>query len=121
AGRGGAGWGARLLRLVPGIRVWFVLTPILGASFAQLVIPSIGVLLGGAALAAMARRPALALLVPLSVAVELVANGLAGQAPGSVGLGKAAVFDPFQANSTGWFSPMLTPDVNAAAYARAGP
>jgi hypothetical protein len=121
AWRDSPSWRPRVLMLVPGLLVWFVLTSALGASLAQLAIPGIGLLLGGSALLSVARRPALAVFVPLVVVAELVANGLAGQSADSVGLGAAARLDPFGADASGWFSALRAPDVDVASYLRPGP
>lgn len=77
----------RLLMAVPGILVWGLLPPILGAGPVRLAPLWIGAALGALALVATARRPGMALLVPIVLAIELVANGLL---PGS-----ARVFPPF--------------------------
>jgi hypothetical protein len=111
-------WRRRVASIAPGIVVWLLLTPALGASLEQLTLLGIGTVLGAGALALAIRRPGLALLIPLAVAVELTANGLAGQ---SGRFSAAARLDPYRANATGWFPALRTPDVGAADYLRPGP
>ena len=76
-------WRRRALMLVPGLLVWGVLPWLTRPAVARLALLGIGALVGAAVLLLVAHRPALAALIPLVMAVELVANGLAGQAVGA--------------------------------------
>jgi hypothetical protein len=71
----------RVAMLLPGIFVWGALPLALGARPASLVALAAGVILGGAALVASARRPVVYVAVPLVVAIELLINGLVSQGP----------------------------------------
>jgi hypothetical protein len=70
----------RMAMLVPGVVLWWVLPVTLGAGASRLWLLGIGAVLGIAAFAATARRPALAILVPAVLAVELLANTFVGAA-----------------------------------------
>lgn len=108
----------RALMLGPGVFVWFVLTPIAGASLRQLALLGAGAVAGGAALWAAARRSAVPAVLPALLAVELCLAGLAGQYPSAMGFTVASATDPFGADLTGWFGPLHRPAIDAAAYVR---
>lgn len=115
----------RLWMLAPGIAVWFLGPLLLGAGARELALLAVGTVAGGLVVWGVARRPALAVVLPAVVAVELVAGALAGQHPGALGglggLGGSSAGGRFGAQSGGWFPPLLAPSLDAASYVRAGP
>jgi membrane protein YfhO len=111
----------RAKMLAPGVVVFMVLPILLGAAGARLLIPGLAAGAGGVALGAIARRPRMAVLVPVVLVLELTANGLIGQTSGSLGAARAYADDLFDAASMGWLVPMAAPDVDVDAYLRPGP
>jgi hypothetical protein len=104
----------RLVRAAPGLAVWFALPVAAGLSAGhRWVLYGAG---AGAALALMAsvRRPALILMVPLLVAVELTGNALLGQA-------SPATEGGIGADLLTWFEPLRTPSVDPGPYLRPSP
>jgi hypothetical protein len=100
----------RGLMLLPGVVLWG--GPLLAAhiAFPWLHLLVAGVLVGGIVLAVSIRRPAVLLILPLLLAVELVRGDLAGQS--------SNVPLPLP-NIAG--SPLHAPTVDASIYLRAGP
>jgi hypothetical protein len=110
-------WRRRAIMLVPGLLVWGVLPWLTRPAVARLGLIGVGALVGAAVLLVVARRPALAAIIPLVIAVELIGNGLAGQAVGAPTVadgisGIDARQPPFNA-----LGPIAVP---AAAYVRPG-
>jgi hypothetical protein len=83
AWREAPGWRPRVQMVAPGLVVWGVLPWFFGPA-AGLRVLVLGAIVGLVVLALVARRPAIAFLIPLVLAVELVVSGLLGQAPGAV-------------------------------------
>jgi hypothetical protein len=108
----------RLLMLAPGLAMWFLLPPILGASFGHLALPVAGSVAGGLALAAAVRRPVLLILVPAVLAVELGVNGIAGQS-GTPSAADSSQDDVLGSTTGGWLSPLLYPTIDGSAYVSA--
>jgi Bacterial membrane protein YfhO len=106
---------ARVALLAPGAVVWLLLPWQQGIERPEAWVAILGLALGAAALAVTALRPALALLVPAVLAVELVASGLAGQGREYAA---ATLEEPnlFEA-----FPPLRRPSVEAAQYLEPGP
>jgi hypothetical protein len=104
----------RALMLAPGILV-FVLLPF-PFGVAHSGVWAFGLLAGGAALAVAWRRPALALVVPVVLAVEMTASGLSGQTTTyeKADLGVAS-------QPPGAFAPLLGPAIDASAYTTPDP
>jgi hypothetical protein len=104
-------WRWRVAMLAPGAGAWVAL-PLLfhvpGHSGAWVF----GLVAGAAALAATSWRPALALAVPVVVAVEMAASGLAGQSVPYLRVGLGIPTQP-----PGAFAPLRGPEVDAARYA----
>jgi membrane protein YfhO len=71
----------RGLMAIPGVLVWGVLPPLLGASPARLALLWVGGAVGIGALFAAVRRPQLTILIPAVLAAELVGNGLLPRSP----------------------------------------
>ncbi|MDP9343795.1 MAG: YfhO family protein [Actinomycetota bacterium] len=107
----------RLLLLAPGLLVWGVLPPLYGVEHPSVWVPVAGAVAGAIALAAGSIRPALAALVPVALAGELVAGGLLGQTAG-YRLPYPGIERP---TDTLAFPPLRAPTVPAGAYVRAGP
>lgn len=109
---------ARLTMLLPGLVLWGALPAVGGADLRVLVLPLVGAGVGGAVLAGIALRPALAAVLPALLAVELAANALLGQ----------TTTEPKLRSRTGYVSgripfgttPLLEPEVVAADYLRPG-
>ena len=79
----------RALLLVPGVAVLLILPLSAGVDLSHLLLPAIAGAIGAVLLFAADRRPAIAIAVPLLVAVELCASALSGQAsptPAGVGI-----------------------------------
>jgi hypothetical protein len=76
---GTGSWRVRAALLVPGALLWGVGAEVAGVERPEAWIPVLGLVLGALALGAGLLRPALAWALPAVLAVELVANGLAGQ------------------------------------------
>jgi hypothetical protein len=107
----------RWLMLAPGVAVWW-LGPILVGAYAQrLLLLAAGAIIGGLALLLVARRPAIAWILPGVLALELLANGLLGQAHNTEFVENGIV----PAKERVPFTPLLRPDIDADAYVRAGP
>jgi hypothetical protein len=102
-------WSARqrLLMLAPGLAVWIVVPALLGIDRSVPATVAAGLAATVAAVFVSARRPALALLVPVALALELGASAVAGRG-GTRG-------DPVG------FGPLLRPSADAAAYLTPGP
>jgi hypothetical protein len=79
AWRRSASWKERAVLVAPGIALWWVAAPAIGAANRAWVLALLGAVAGGVVLVAAVRRPALLFVLPLVVAVELVASGLVGQ------------------------------------------
>src|SRR5207247_2337683 len=98
----------------PAIAVWGVLPLVVGVWPPRLLLLALGAAVGGAALAAAIRRPALLVALPLIVAAELVANGLIGQASSTefvrTGLDQTFGLRPL--------TPLLAPTIDPADYVR---
>jgi hypothetical protein len=82
AWREAASWRRRAWMVAPGVVLWGVF-PWFAGPAARLDFLVAGAVVGAVVLALVARRPAIAAVIPLVLAVELVANGLQGQAPGA--------------------------------------
>lgn len=107
----------RLAMVLPGVAVWWV-GPLLAGAYAQrLVLLGAGAIAGGVVLWAVIRRPALVWLIPAVVAAELSANGILGQAHATEFVENGIV--PTKERAP--FTPLLRPNIDAAAYVRAGP
>jgi hypothetical protein len=107
----------RVLMLVPGAAVWAGLPLVFGASPSAVALAVAG---GAATVACLAvsRRRAVALaLIPVVLAVDLVAAGLLGQRPGAAARAEAS--QPF--GNPAWFAPLESPTVSTAAYLDPGP
>jgi hypothetical protein len=91
---------------------------VLAGAYAQrLLLLAAGAILGGLALFAVIRRPALVGALPAVLTVELVANGLLGQLHATEFVENGIV----PAKQRVPFTPLLRPDIEADAYVRAGP
>ena len=108
----------RIAQLTPGLVVWIVLPLAFGVKQGFPLLAVLGVMAGGAALLLAGARPAAAIALPLVVAVELSVNGLVGETPHPT-RGNAPAIGP--TTTTGWFDPMLSPNIDPDAYLRAGP
>jgi hypothetical protein len=104
----------RLIRAAPGLGVWFVLPPAVGLSAGHRWMLYASGAAAALALLASARRPALALIVPLLVAVELTGNALLGQASPRTEGG-------ISPDLLAWFEPLRAPSVDPGAYLRPSP
>ncbi len=103
----------RGLLLAPGIVVWGALPLLAGVDRSHLVLPLVAGGVGLFLLVMAARRPALAVLLPVLVAAELCVNAAAGEtSPEHPDLGT-----PYPAA----LAPPGAPNVDAAAYLRPGP
>src|SRR5207249_990896 len=71
----------RVLMLLPAVIVWGVLAVSMGALHRGFVLPAVAAAVGVGVLAAVAVRPALVVLIPVALAVELVANGIGNHRP----------------------------------------
>src|SRR5207248_2774046 len=82
---------ARIAMVIPGIVVFLVLPPLLHVPHGHTGFVIAMVVLAGAVLAAVAFRPRFAVLVPVVLAAELVANGFIGHGVGTTpsGIGVA--------------------------------
>lgn len=114
-------WGERAVMAVPGVLTFLLLPIALGAGWARLAIPFVGVAAGGVVLAAVARRPQVAALVPVVLVCELTVSGLMGQMGGALGADRAYADDLFDTASTAWLVPLASPDVDVGAYLKATP
>jgi hypothetical protein len=99
----------RALMLVPGAVVFVLLPFPFGVAHSGVWV--FGLLAGGVALAVAWRRPALALVVPVVLAVEMTASGLSGQTTKyeEASLGVAS-------QPPGAFTPLLGPAIDASAF-----
>jgi hypothetical protein len=107
--RGGA-LPRRLLMIAPAVVLWGVLPAVLGASPRTLAPLAWGAAAAAIALTVAAIRPSLSLLLPLVLAVELVASGLAGASAAG--------------RTTAKLGPVFLPNrqpIDLAAYVREGP
>jgi hypothetical protein len=107
----------RVLMLAPGVALWWLAPPLLGAHPQRLLLLAAGAAVGGVALVAMVRRPALAWALPVVLAVELLANGFLGQAHATEFVENGIV----PATERVPFTPLLRPDIEADGYVRGGP
>jgi hypothetical protein len=109
----------RIMMIVPGVLVWFVLSPVIGVPLANLQWLFVGGVVGTIVLAAVHRRAVLVLLVPAAVALELLANAViwAGAPRSSIlsprGFGLGAL--PVE------FTAARDPNVDLNEYLRPGP
>ena len=117
AWRGSPSRDRRLAMLAPGIAVWGIL-PNVVVGPAPLAMAAIGALGTAAALWAAVRTPWGSVALPAVLAAELVVAALLGQA--QAGETGRAEFAP-TGTSTRPFTNLLEPDIEAAAYVRAGP
>jgi hypothetical protein len=103
--------------LVPGLLFWGLLPLAAGAEAIRLVLPVAGIGAGIAVLAAAATRPALIVMAPAVLAVELSVNGLIGQSfpDGEV----PSRVQPPILNVP--FTPLAEPRFRATEYLEAGP
>ncbi|MGH2683743.1 MAG: hypothetical protein ACRDIX_10970 [Actinomycetota bacterium] len=107
----------RAFMLMPGVALWWLGPVLVGAYASRLLLLGVGAVLGGLALLAMSRRPAVAWALPGVLALELVANGLLGQAHSTEFVENGIV----PAKERVPFTPLLRPNIEADAYVRAGP
>jgi hypothetical protein len=104
----------RLVRAAPGLAVWFLLPVAVGLSAGHRWVLYAAGAAAAVALLGSARRPALVLIVPLLVAIELTGNALLGQAnPRTEG--------GISADLLAWFEPLRTPNVDPVAYLQPSP
>jgi hypothetical protein len=99
----------RLLLVGCGLLGWLLVPLVTGTPVGGLVLPFAGLAVGTAALLWGARRPALAVLLPAVLAVELSVNGLIGQLVTNSKPGATAA-------DRVWFDPLLNPTVDPDAY-----
>jgi hypothetical protein len=107
----------RALMVAPGVAVWWLGPILVGAYAERLLLLAAGAILSGLALLAVVRRPALEWVLPGALALELVANGMLGQAHRTEFVENGIV----PAKERVPFTPLLRPDIDAHAYVRAGP
>jgi hypothetical protein len=107
----------RALMLAPGVGVWWLGPVLVGAYAQRLLLLAAGALVGGFALFAAVRRPAMGWALPVVLALELVANGFLGQVHATEFVENGIV----PAKQRVPFTPLLRPDIEADAYVRAGP
>jgi hypothetical protein len=107
----------RAFMLAPGVAIWWLGPILVGAYAERLLLLAVGAILGGLALFATARRPAVAYALPGVLALELVANGLLGQMHVTEFVENGIV--PSKERVP--FTPLLRPSIDADAYVRAGP
>jgi hypothetical protein len=103
--------------LAPGLAVWWLGPFLVGVYAQRMLLLAAGAILGGLALLAVVHRPTLAWALPAVVALELLANGLLGQAHATEFVENGIV----PAKERVPFTPLLRPDIEADAYVRAGP
>jgi hypothetical protein len=115
--RSGTSLRGRWIALVPAVAMWLVLPLLIGVDPPYLVPVWAGSVVGAALLAAWTRRPALGILIPVLLAVELAGGALVGQAAGRP-IGTAPSSD--QALWRLPFGNLLEPDVDPVAYLREG-
>ena len=109
----------RALLVAPGVAVWLVLPAALGAG-SRLLVPLAAVVSGALLVVAGARSGWAPRGVAALLALEVVAAGLLGQGGGALGGDRAYADDLFGTRSAGWWVPLESPAVSAAAYLRAG-
>jgi hypothetical protein len=109
--------GDRVLMVAPGVAVWWLGPLVVGAHAPRLLLLAAGAIVGGLALLAMARRPALAWALPVVLALELLANGILGQAHVTEFVENGIV----PARERVPFTLLLRPAIEADAYLRARP
>jgi len=106
----------RLRMLLPAVVLWG-LVPLLVVNAPRLWLLGVGAAAAGVALVAASVRPALFVLLPALLSVELVANGLIGQRSSHeffvTGLGPGRSLRPL--------TPLLEPTIDAGSYLRPGP
>jgi hypothetical protein len=107
----------RALMLTPGVAMWWLGPLLVGAFPERLLLLAAGAAVGGLALLAVVRRPALAWALPGVLALELLANGLLGQAHATEFVENGIV----PARERVPFTLLLRPDIEGDAYVRAGP
>ena len=108
-------WRRRAVMVLPAVAVFGLLPTALGYRWAGQVIPLVGLVVGAAALTVAATRPRALWVVPAVLAVELVANGVAGQ---------ANLIKPSRPGADLAFfgqGRLHRPTVDAGSYLRAGP
>jgi hypothetical protein len=116
AWRSAASWRERAWLVAPGVALWWVLAPAMGIVDNEIWLPLAAAIVGAVVLTSSVRHPVLLVALPAVIAVELVVNGLLGQAPsrslhGSIEIPSAQLGIP----------PLRRPEVNVADYLRAGP
>jgi hypothetical protein len=107
-------WRQRVLLLLPAAAVFGVLPTVLGYRWDGQLLPLAGLVAGGTALMLSAGRPGLLWLLPVVLAVELSANGVAGQ----TGAIRPHALGPLRFTALG---PLRDPNVSVDAYLREGP
>ena len=111
-----SGAAARIAMVVPGVLVWGVATLVLVEEAWAMLLPAAAFAATAALLAGAAARPRLLGVVPMLLAVELVANGLWGQS-----IGSEVRFTALYGDRPRPLTNLLRPAVDTAAYTRAGP
>jgi hypothetical protein len=107
----------RIAMIVPGLLVWLVLPAILGVKGSELALLGLGGAAAAIALGLTIKKPAFVLFVPLFMALELTTNGLVGQGGRTSPPSNLVA----EADSTGWFGPLLAPKIEGSAYLADGP
>lgn len=107
----------RALMVAPGLLLWGVAPLVAGAIPSRMVIFAAGAVVGGAVLLLVTKRPALATLIPLVLAVELGGSALVGQAAGF-----KFENDGLQTPEESWLpmQPLPEPVIDASDYVRGG-
>jgi hypothetical protein len=117
AWRDARSWRERLGLVAPAIAVWVVLPLAFNADLGDLRLFAVAALIAAPVLLIVARRPSLLFLVPIALAGELVASGLAGHAASphqdTVAPGEVKQLEPLYAATR--------PNVRLADYLRPGP
>jgi hypothetical protein len=108
----------RWIAILPAAAIWLVLPLLIGVAPLHLAPAWAGGALGVALLAGWTRHPALGILVPLLLAVELAGGALVGQAAGRP---IRTAPSPDQALWRLPFGNLLEPDVDPVAYLDGGP
>jgi hypothetical protein len=110
-------WRDRAAVVAPAVAVWLVLPLAFHADVRDLRLFFVAAAVAAIVLTVVARRPALIALVPVALAGELVANGLAGQSASA----RPAAETPLRETRLEPLYPLSRPDVNVGAYLRPGP
>jgi len=109
----------RIAMLGPAAVVWVALPLAFGLHTGQVVFLAVAAAVAGAVLAGLARWPALAVTVPVVLALDLTVSGLAGQSAWGAALYRQSKADPL--GPTVWFGPLVAPNIDASAYLRPDP